>query len=120
MTDQATTTPAEDLTRHLSIALAMIADAITDAEQVSTADAAYDGAEGDDIIDHLHAAAQRLRAAAALHQTLAAVPADTPEARTARYVAATYCPDCNCPKVSLAHATNCLSAAPADATASPA
>lgn len=33
--------------------------------------------------------------------------ADTPEQRLADYAARTYCPDCNAPWVSLAHATRC-------------
>jgi hypothetical protein len=41
---------------------------------------------------------------------IAAAVADTPEARAAAYRAAYYCPDCDCPRTSLAHATRCLSA----------
>jgi transcriptional regulator with XRE-family HTH domain len=48
---------------------------------------------------------------AALHATprpdAVNAAADTPEARSAAHHAAYYCPDCNCPRTSLAHATRC-------------
>lgn len=73
---------AAETLRMIGHAVEACGDIQTEVEYLAAQLPGYDGVQADDILDHLGAAAQRLRAAAALHQALTAVPADATASTT--------------------------------------
>jgi hypothetical protein len=73
---------ADETLRMIGNALELVADIQTEVEYLAAQLPGYDGVEADDVLDHLQAAARRLRAAAALHRAQVAT-GDGNEAATA-------------------------------------